>query len=190
MDNKLSKEQIDMYRRNNPNTWKEDILMYEMKKVKGKSVVAILHETGYSEATIYRRIKKVEEFLEEQPLYDDFSTLEYIQPRYVMLADYNKRIVRLITQVALSLKSQYDINFIDKYYYKVLLEDTPSIKNRKKELEEELRKICWENMCTNAKILIFRSIKIERNSIQFTLTEEMQEHIELIRLVKKLGRYK
>lgn len=189
MKNKLTKEQLDMYKRNNPNSWKEDILMYEMKKVKDKSITVISHEVGYSQATIYRRIKKVQEFLENQQFYDDFSNLEYLQPNYVMLADYDKRIVRLITQVAISLKYKHNINFIDKYYYNTLLEDTPSIRNRKKELEEELKKVCWENMFTNEKMLIFSSIKIERNSIQFALTEEMQGHIELMHLVKMLDRY-
>lgn len=189
MENKLTKEQIEMYKRNNPNTWKEDILMYEMRKVKGKSVISILHEIQYSEAAIYRRIKKVEEFLTKQQFYNDFSTLEYLHPRGVILMGYDKRIICLITQVAIALKYQHNINYIDKYYYNVLLEDTPSIRNRKKELEEELKKVYWENVITNERTLIFNSIKIDRNSIQFTLTEEMNVQIAIMHFMKKIGRY-
>ena len=95
----------------------------------------------------------------------------------------------MITQMAIALNYQNNINYIDQYYYNVLLKDTPSIKNRKRELEDELKKVYWENMNTNKKILIFRSIRIDRNSIQFDFTEDMEGQITIMKLVKKLGLY-
>lgn len=189
MDRKLTDMQKEMYKRNNPDSGEEDIRMYEMHRIKNKSAISIAHDVGYSEATVYRRVKRVESFLEQQQFYHDFSTLEYLHPRYVILMGYKTKIVCLITQMAIALNYQNNINYIDQYYYNVLMKDTPSIKNRKRELEDELKKVYWENMNTNKKILIFRSIRIERNSIQFDFTEDMEEQITIMKLVKKLGLY-
>lgn len=174
------------YKRNNVINGDLDITMYEMYYERNKSVIEIASECGYSTEAVYRRIKKVKSFIDTNQYEFDVASLKYYAPQHTILGGYESRIVFLITQMAIAMYKKYNTNSIEQYYYRVLEEDTPSIKNRKRELENELLEVCWWNIETDEKIRIFESVCLKRNSIYFTLNFEVEFWLNLIKFNERL----
>lgn len=119
------------YKRNDVIKGDLDIIMYEMYYERNKSVIEIASECGYSVEAVYRRINKVKSFIETNQYEFDGDSLMYYAPQYTILRGCESRIAFLITQMAIALYQKYNTNSIEQYYYRILEEDTPSIKNRK-----------------------------------------------------------
>ena len=186
MDKQKIKRNKLAYKRNDVIKGDLDIIMYEMYYERNKSVIEIAGECGYSAEAVYRRINKVKSFIEENQYEFDVDSLMYYAPQHTILRGCESRIAFLITQMAIALYQKYNTNSIEQYYYRVLEEDTPSIKNRKRELENELLEGFWWNIETDEKIRIFESICLERNSIHFILNSEVEFWLNLIKFIERM----
>lgn len=185
----MNKEKIESikaaYKRKNIEEGDVDLKMYEMRYEQNKPVNSIAYECGYSVESVYRRTKKVKSFLENNQYEFDLDALTYYAPEHTILKGCESRVSCVITQMAIALFKKYNTNCIEQYYYKALGKEYPGIKNCKNQLEKELMGVYWWNYKSFEKRLIFKSIRLEKNLIQFTLNSEVAIWLMAIDFLEK-----
>lgn len=170
----LTDEMKTRYIEYSPRTGEDDCIIYSMIVEEEKSKLDVSYELDVDLSTVYRALKRVNEFLNDESNWCEMVDMYYRQS--ASMIRWSKTVEGYkLAGVCLATFCTFGKEVVNKRFIRQLENMHRGIKNKKKELRRELLETHWRDVRSLEIIKIFSDIKYDAEGLCFKLTQEARD---------------
>lgn len=158
--------------------YERDLEIYHAKYTNNQKMSEIAEEFYVSESTVYRSIKRVENFLDREIQLIPLNKLHWTLPNEYLLRGEKHIAEEVLMRVCISLYQLTGETEVAPYYLRELNRRYPGMRNKKDEIVHNLRNAVLLNYDTGKRVKIFELVRLEKNTLKFTIAKEAEQIID------------